>query len=203
MCDEKIQSKPKHWFYDKIIKRFLDIVFSLIALILLSPIILILFILIRLKMGSPVIFKQKRPGKDERIFTLYKFRSMTDECDEYGELLPATERLTPFGKLLRKTSLDELPELFNVLKGDMSLVGPRPLRIRYLPYYYEHERVRHQVRPGITGLAQVSGRNNLQWDYRFAYDVKYVEEQSLWLDLKIILTIKKFSRFGRSFAQYC
>ena len=178
--------------YRKFIKRFLDIILSLLALILLSPIILILFILVRIKLGKPAIFKQERPGKNEKIFTLYKFRTMTDENDEDGNLLPDENRLTKFGQVLRKTSLDELPELINILKGDMSIVGPRPLAVIYLPYYNEKEKHRHDVRPGLTGLAQVNGRNTLIWEERFQYDIEYVNNITFVNDCKIILkTIKK------------
>ncbi len=172
--------------YRKFIKRFLDFVLSLIALIILSPIMLIIFILVRIKLGSPAIFKQKRPGKNEKIFTLYKFKTMSDEKDEKGNLLPDEKRLSKFGKILRSTSLDELPELINILKGDMSIVGPRPLLIQYLPLYNDEQKRRHEVRPGLTGLAQVNGRNNLDWDERFKEDVYYVEHISLWEDIKII-----------------
>ena len=172
--------------YRKFIKRFLDFVLSLIALIILSPIMLIIFILVRIKLGSPALFKQKRPGKNEKIFTLYKFKTMSDEKDEKGNLLPDEKRLSKFGKILRSTSLDELPELINILKGDMSIVGPRPLLIQYLPLYNDEQKRRHEVRPGLTGLAQVNGRNNLDWDERFKEDVYYVEHISLWEDIKII-----------------
>lgn len=178
--------------YRKVIKRVLDIIISLAALIILSPVLLIVAILVRCKLGSPVIFHQERPGYHEKIFKLCKFRSMTDERDAEGNLLPDEIRLTKFGKLLRSTSLDELPELWNILKGDMSLIGPRPLLVRYLPYYTESERHRHDVRPGLTGLAQVNGRNALGWEDRFAYDIEYVEKLSLGMDLKIIgMTIGK------------
>ena len=149
--------------YRKFIKRLFDICISGIALLVLSPVLLVLCVLIRTKLGSPILFRQERPGKDEKIFTLCKFRTMTDARDEKGELLPDDVRLTKFGKLLRATSLDELPELWNILKGDMSLIGPRPLLVSYLPYYTEEERLRHSVRPGLTGLAQVSGRNYIDW----------------------------------------
>lgn len=172
--------------YRKGIKRFLDFMLSLIGIIVLSPILLILWILVRMKLGSPVLFHQERPGRHEKIFKLYKFRSMTDERDDQGNLLPDEVRLTKFGKILRSTSLDELPELFNILKGDMSLIGPRPLLVRYLPYYTDEERHRHDVRPGLTGLAQVNGRNALGWEDRFRYDLYYVEHLSFLLDLKII-----------------
>ena len=172
--------------YRKFGKRLFDILISGIGLILLSPLLLIVAILVRVKLGSPVIFHQKRPGRNEQIFTLCKFRTMTDGRDEKGELLPDEVRLTSFGKLLRATSLDELPELWNIFKGEMSLIGPRPLLINYLPYYYENERVRHSVRPGLTGFAQVNGRNFLGWDDRLAKDVYYVEHLSFLLDLKIL-----------------
>jgi len=168
------------------VKRFLDFMLSLMGIIVLSPILLILWILVRVKLGSPVLFHQERPGRNEKIFKLYKFRSMTDERDEQGNLLPDEVRLTKFGKVLRSTSLDELQELFNILKGDMSLIGPRPLLVRYLPYYTDEERHRHDVRPGLTGLAQVNGRNALGWEDRFRYDLYYVEHLSFLMDLKII-----------------
>lgn len=171
--------------YRYCIKRILDIIISGIALLLLSPVFLILAILVRTKLGCPVIFHQERPGYREKIFTLCKFRTMTDERDENGELLPDARRLTPFGSFLRKTSLDELPELWNIFKGDMSLIGPRPLLIGYLPYYTERERLRHTVRPGLTGLSQVSGRNFLGWDERLAKDVEYVEHLSFLMDVKV------------------
>lgn len=177
--------------YKNCIKRLLDILLSSIGIILLSWLYLILFILVRAKLGSPVLFKQERPGKNEKIFTLYKFRTMTDARDENGNLLPDSIRLTGFGKLLRATSLDELPELFNILKGDMSLIGPRPLLVSYLPYYSEREKLRHTVRPGLTGLAQVSGRNFIDWDHRLQKDVEYVEHLSFGMDLKVLwLTVK-------------
>ena len=172
--------------YKTYIKRFLDIVISLCAIIILSPIYMVLGILVRCKLGSPVLFHQDRPGKDGRIFHMYKFRSMTDERDENGELLSDEVRLTPFGKKLRATSLDELPELFCILKGDMSLVGPRPLLVRYLPLYSERQRHRHDVRPGLTGWAQVNGRNTLTWPQKFEYDVEYTEKVSFLMDIKIL-----------------
>ncbi len=178
--------------YKKYIKRMLDLILSLLALIILMPIMIIIWLLVRIKLGKPAIFKQERPGKDEKIFTLYKFRTMTDEKDENGELLPDSERLTKFGKILRSTSLDELPELINIIKGDMSIVGPRPLLVRYLPYYTEKERHRHDVRPGLTGLAQVNGRNTVDWDERLKLDVEYVRNCNFMNDVKIVLkTIKK------------
>lgn len=173
--------------YNRFIKRWIDIILSLIAIIVLSPVFLIIWFLVRIRLGSPVIFKQERPGKDEKIFCMYKFRSMTDEKDGDGNLLPDEERLTKFGKKLRSTSLDELPELINILKGDMSIVGPRPLLVRYLPLYNDRQRRRHEVRPGFTGLAQIKGRNSISWKKKFEWDVRYVEHVSLLLDLKIIL----------------
>ncbi len=172
--------------YKKYIKRILDILISLSAIILLWPVYLVLFILVRSKLGSPVLFKQKRPGYKGEIFDMYKFRSMTDERGEKGELLPDEVRLTDFGKKLRSTSLDELPELFNILKGDMSLVGPRPLLVQYLPLYNERQSHRHDVKPGLTGLAQVKGRNSLSWEEKFEYDVTYTENVTFINDLKII-----------------
>lgn len=173
--------------YEKYIKRPLDCVLAACALILLSPVLLVVAILVRLKLGAPVIFHQERPGKDERIFRLCKFRTMTDERNERGELLPDAERLTRFGAVLRRTSLDELPELVNILKGDMAIVGPRPLLVRYLPWYTAREKRRHEVRPGLTGLAQVSGRNYVGWDRRLDLDVRYAERITFWGDLQIIL----------------
>lgn len=173
--------------YAKYIKRILDFILSLIALIVLSPVLLVVAILVRIKLGSPIIFKQQRPGKDERIFTLYKFRTLTDKKDENGNLLPDSERLTKFGKVLRSTSLDELPELVNILKGDMSIVGPRPLLVKYLPYYTEEERHRHDVRPGLTGLAQVSGRNTISWKEKFDKDIEYVNNISFFNDCSVII----------------
>ena len=178
--------------YRKYIKRLLDIVISLCGIIVLSPVYLVLGILVRVKLGTPVIFKQERPGKDEKIFPMYKFRSMTDEKDESGNLLSDEVRLTSFGKKLRSTSLDEIPELVNILKGDMSLIGPRPLLVRYLPWYTEEERHRHDVRPGLTGLAQVNGRNALGWEDRFSYDLEYVNHLTFLMDVKIIcMTVGK------------
>ncbi|AEE95270.1 sugar transferase [Mahella australiensis 50-1 BON] len=173
---------------------------SLCAIIILSPLLLVIALLVRIYLGRPVIFKQKRPGLNERIFTLYKFRTMTDDKDENGHLLPDEVRLTKFGKFLRSTSIDELPELFNILKGDMSIVGPRPLLVQYLPLYDAHQRRRHEVRPGLTGLAQVSGRNAISWEDRFNLDVQYVDNVSFINDWKIIfLTVKKvFAREGIS-----
>ena len=173
--------------YRNYIKRLLDIVISLCGIIVLSPVYLILGILVKKKLGTPIIFRQERPGKNEKIFHLYKFRSMTDEKDADGNLLPDEVRLTSFGKKLRSTSLDELPELFNILKGDMSLIGPRPLLVRYLPRYNEFQRHRHDVRPGLTGLAQVNGRNAITWEKKFEYDVEYVRKLSFALDARIFM----------------
>ena len=178
-------------FYAKYIKRMFDIVLSLMAIILLSPVLLLSAVLVRFKLGSPVLFKQKRPGLNEEIFEMYKFRTMTNEKDKNGDLLPDSERLTSFGKKLRATSLDELPELFNILKGDMSIVGPRPLLISYLELYNNEQKKRHNVRPGLTGLAQIKGRNTVNWNQRFNYDVKYIETISFVNDLKIIFSTIK------------
>ena len=178
--------------YKKVIKRMIDFLLSLITLLLFSPIFIIVAFFVRIKLGSPVFFCQKRPGKDEKIFTIYKFRTMTDKRDESGKLGSDDIRLTPFGRKLRATSLDELPQLLNVLKGDMAIVGPRPLMVEYLPYYTEEEKLRHTVRPGITGLAQVKGRNSLSWEDKFAFDIQYVKKMSFILDLKIIIeTVSK------------
>jgi len=182
--------------YRKYFKRVFDFVCSLLALIVLSPVLLITALLVRIKLGTPVIFKQKRPGLNEKIFTLYKFRTMTDQKDDLGNLLPDEVRLTKFGKMLRSTSLDELPELWNILKGDMSVVGPRPLAVQYLPYYTDEERKRHSVRPGLTGLAQVNGRNAVTWENRFQNDLEYVNSLSFIFDLLIIFrtVVKVFKR---------
>lgn len=177
--------------YKRYIKRFLDFILSLLAIVVLSPIYLVVAILVKTKLGSPVLFTQDRPGKDEKIFKMYKFRTMTDQRDEEGNLLPDDIRLTKFGKLLRSTSLDELPELFNILKGDMSIVGPRPLLVRYLPLYNEHQKHRHDVRPGFTGWAQCNGRNAISWEEKFDLDVYYVNHISFLLDLKIIFKTVK------------
>jgi len=173
-------------------KRLMDILGSFFGLVLLSPVLIVVSILVRLKLGSPILFQQVRPGLGGKPFNMMKFRTMTDERDENGGLLPDDMRLTKFGAFLRSTSLDELPELINVLKGDMSLVGPRPLLMEYLPLYSERQYRRHEVRPGITGWAQINGRNALSWDEKFELDVWYVENRSLWLDIKILfLTVLK------------
>ncbi len=172
--------------YQKYIKRLLDIVISLTALVILSPVLLVVAVLVRVKLGAPVIFHQDRPGYHEKVFKLCKFRSMTDACDADGKLLPDEVRLTKFGKALRATSLDELPELWNILKGDMSLIGPRPLLVKYLPLYNAFQRHRHDVKPGLTGWAQVNGRNAITWEKRFEYDVYYVNHTSFMMDLKIL-----------------
>ena len=187
-------------FYEKYIKRLMDMLLSGLALIVLSPVLLVTAVLVRTKLGSPVIFCQERPGKDEKIFRLYKFRSMTDEKDENGNLLPDEIRLTRFGRLLRSTSLDELPELWNIFRGDMSIVGPRPLLVRYLPRYNEEQKHRHDVRPGLTGWAQINGRNAISWEEKFRLDVWYVRNLRFTTDVKIIfLTVKKvFCREGIS-----
>lgn len=172
--------------YKRFVKRCLDFLLSLAALIILSPVLLLVAILVRCKLGSPILFKQKRPGLHEKIFCMYKFRTMTDAKDADGNLLPDEVRLTKFGKLLRSTSLDELPELFNILKGDMAIVGPRPLLVQYLSRYNERQHHRHDVRPGFTGLAQVNGRNSISWQEKFEWDVRYVENVSFLMDLRII-----------------
>ena len=184
--------KPNKGIYRRFLKRPLDFILSLMAIIVLSPVLIIVGVLVRFKLGSPILFKQKRPGLNEKIFTMYKFRTMTDEKDENGELLPDSVRLKKFGRMLRSTSLDELPELFNILKGDMSIVGPRPLLIQYLELYNEHQKKRHEVRPGLSGHAQVNGRNAISWEDKFNLDVEYVDSVSFIGDWKIIfLTIKK------------
>ena len=193
-----MEHKPT--FYEKYGKRALDIVLSGGALAVLSPVIAVTALLVRCKLGAPVIFCQSRPGKDGKIFKLYKFRTMTDQRDAQGNPLPDEVRLTPFGKLLRSTSLDELPELWNILRGDMSIVGPRPLLVKYLPLYNEEQRHRHDVLPGLTGWAQVNGRNSITWEDKFRLDLWYVRNISFALDLKILfLTVKKvFCREGIS-----
>jgi sugar transferase EpsL len=182
-------------------KRLFDLLFSILALVVLSPVLVVVAFLVRIRLGSPVLFKQIRPGLHNKPFVIFKFRTMTDERSQNSELLSDAERLINFGRLLRRTSLDELPELFNVLKGDMSLVGPRPLLIEYLPLYSEEQAKRHDVRPGITGWAQVNGRNSISWEEKFELDVLYVNNRSLWLDIKILwLTlIKVVAREGVTF----
>lgn len=178
--------------YAKYIKRILDFTLSLVALIILMPLMIILWVLVRIKLGKPAIFKQQRPGKNEKIFTLYKFRTMTDEKDENGNLLPDEKRLTKFGKFLRSTSLDELPELWNIVKGDMSIVGPRPQLVKDMVFMTEQQRKRHKVRQGLTGLAQINGRNNITWEQKINYDLEYINNVSFKNDCKIILkTIEK------------
>lgn len=186
--------------YERYVKRAFDFAIALVVLVLFWWVYAIIAILVRVKLGSPVIFAQERPGKDEKIFKLYKFRTMTDECDENGELLPDEVRLTKFGKALRSTSLDELPELFNMLKGDMSLIGPRPLLVQYLPLYNEEQRHRHDIRPGLTGWAQVNGRNAISWEEKFEYDVEYARNCTFSMDVRVFLTTFKvlFSRSGIS-----
>lgn len=176
----------KDGIYNKYIKRFLDIVCALAAIIVFCWLYVIVAVLVRVNLGSPVIFKQPRPGKNEKIFNIYKFRTMTDATDAEGNLLPDEQRLTKFGKFLRSTSLDELPEAFCILNGSMSVVGPRPLLVEYLPYYTDEERHRHDVKPGLTGLAQVNGRNNISWEEKFEYDLQYVRNISFSEDIKII-----------------
>ncbi len=195
-----IKPIKKNGLYTKYFKRTMDFILSLAALIVLSPVLLVTAILVCIKLGSPVIFKQKRPGHNEKIFMMYKFRTMTDEKDENGELQPDEVRLTKFGRLLRSTSLDELPGLFNILKGDMSIIGPRPLLVQYLPLYNEHQRRRHEVRPGLSGLAQVNGRNAISWEEKFDLDVEYVDNITFIGDWEIILKTlaKVFKREGIS-----
>lgn len=181
-----------NFFYRNYGKRMIDIILSFVAVIILSPLLIIIGVLIYFKLGSPILFTQERPGKDGEIFKLYKFRTMTDEKDGDGVLLPDSVRLTKFGKFLRSTSLDELPELWNILIGDMSIVGPRPLLVQYLPLYNNHQKRRHDVRPGLTGYAQVNGRNAISWQEKFHYDVEYVDKISFLLDTQIVLkTIKQ------------
>lgn len=188
--------------YKIFIKRALDIIISLLALIILSPLLILISILVRIKLGSPVFFRQLRPGKNEKIFGILKFRSMTDKRDENGNLLSDEMRITKFGQFLRSTSIDELPELLNILKGDMSMVGPRPLLVQYLELYTEEQKHRHDVKPGLTGLAQINGRNGLTWDEKFKYDIKYVNNVTFYEDCKIILqtVMKVFRREGISSA---
>lgn len=197
----KKRRKRTQDFYTKIVKRFLDVGISILIILGLSWLMLIIALLVRINLGSPVIFTQERPGKDGKIFKLYKFRSMSNEKDANGDLLPDSERLNVFGKILRSTSMDELPEVFNILKGDMSIIGPRPLLVKYLNYYNPCEMRRHIVRPGMTGLAQISGRNQLSWKERFEKDLEYVDNVSFTMDMKIFFrTLKKiFMRDGIEF----
>ena len=188
----KYEEKKLHRPYEKYFKRPFDLLCGFAALIVFCWLYIILAIMIRIKLGSPILFTQERPGKDEKIFKLYKFRTMTDEKDEYGKLLPDEMRLTRFGKMLRATSLDEIPEVFNIIKGDMSVVGPRPLLVKYLPLYSEEQKHRHDVRPGLSGHAQVNGRNSVSWEEKFKLDVEYVYNITFWGDLKIIFcTVRK------------
>jgi len=193
----------KKGFYEKHIKRPMDFVLALFALVVLAPLLLVVAILVRVKLGSPVIFKQQRPGLHEKIFTIYKFRTMTEERDALGTLLPDGERLTGFGRWLRSTSIDELPELVNIIKGDMSIVGPRPLLVEYLPLYNAHQKRRHEVRPGLSGLAQVSGRNAITWEEKFDLDVEYADAIGFKKDSQIILktiwkVVKKDGVYGKN-----
>lgn len=193
-----IQQTNSGGIYQRFLKRPMDFILALCAIIVLSPVLLMVALLVRIKLGSPVIFKQQRPGLNEKIFTLYKFRTMTDEKDEKGELFPDSERLTKFGRMLRSTSLDELPELFNILKGDMSVIGPRPLLVQYLPLYNEQQKRRHEVRPGLSGLAQINGRNAITWEEKFVLDVEYIDNISFIKDWTLIVKtiIKAFKREG-------
>ncbi len=191
-----ISNRRRKGIYERLFKRQMDFILSLIAIVVLSPVLLIVAILVRLKLGSPVLFKQKRPGLDEKIFTMYKFRTMTDERDENGELLPDSVRLTRFGKMLRATSLDELPELFNILKGDMSVVGPRPQLVRDMVFMTVEQRRRHSVHPGLTGWAQVNGRNNITWEEKLSLDLEYIDDVRFVKEWKIIFmtTAKVFKK---------
>jgi lipopolysaccharide/colanic/teichoic acid biosynthesis glycosyltransferase len=194
------EAKANKSIYRRFLKRPLDFILSLIAIVILSPVLITVSILVRVKLGRPVLFKQKRPGFNEKIFTMYKFRTMTDEKGENGVLLPDSVRLTKFGKMLRSTSLDELPELINILKSDMSFIGPRPLLVQYLPLYNDHQRRRHEVKPGLSGLAQVNGRNAISWEEKFKLDVDYVDNVTFLLDCKIVFKTLKtiFVREGIS-----
>lgn len=192
-CEKMKQHKP-YGIYEKYFKRPLDFICGMAAIIVFSPLYIIIAVLVRIKLGTPVLFTQERPGKDEKIFKLYKFRTMTDATDEDGILLSDEERLTSFGKFLRATSLDEIPEAFNIVKGDMSVIGPRPLLVKYLPLYNEEQRHRHDVKPGLSGLAQINGRNTATWQERFAYDITYVQKITFLGDVKII-----FKTVGKAF----
>ncbi len=192
--------KP-YGLYEKYFKRVIDLICGILAIIVFGWLYIIVAILVRIKLGTPVLFRQKRPGKDGKIFEMYKFRSMSNAKNENGELLPDSERLTKFGRFLRSTSLDELPEAFNIIKGDMSVIGPRPLAVQYLPFYSEEEMHRHDVRPGLSGLAQVCGRNSITWEDRFAYDIRYVNKITFWGDLKIIFLSVKTALFRESIGE--
>ena len=196
--DDGVRKAGNKGPYEAFFKRLIDIIISALFIILFFWLYLIIAIIVRINLGSPVLFTQDRPGKNGKLFKLYKFRSMTNETDENGKLLPDPQRLTKFGRILRATSLDELPELVNILKGEMSIVGPRPLGLKYIPYYTDEERHRHDIRPGLTGLAQVRGRNNLSWEEKFAYDLEYVKNISFPLDVKILFetVIKVFKHEG-------
>lgn len=184
--------EPSKGIYRRFLKRPMDFILSLMAIIVLSPVLIIVGVLVRFKLGSPVLFKQKRPGLNEKIFTMYKFRTMTDEKDDNGELLPDSVRLTKFGRMLRSTSLDELPELFNILKGDMSIVGPRPQLVRDMVFMTPEQRIRHTIHPGLTGWAQVNGRNNVTWEEKLSLDLEYFNEITFVKDIKIIfMTVAK------------
>ena len=200
LAEKKMKKKKYNGIYEQFIKRPMDCFLATLSLLILSPVILILSLLVRVFLGSPVFFEQDRPGKDGKVFKLYKFRTMTDGKDENGQLLADEKRLTTFGKILRSSSLDELPELFNIIKGEMSLIGPRPLLVRYLPLYNEKQARRHDVRPGLTGLAQSRGRNSLSWEEKFKLDVEYVDHITFLGDLKIIAdtVVKVFKREGIS-----
>lgn len=183
----KTSTHIPYGIYEAAIKRPLDLILAILAFILLSPVMAIVALMVRVKLGSPLLFRQPRPGLNGKIFTIFKYRTMTDQRGEDGELLPDEKRLTSFGKMLRSTSLDELPELINIIKGDMAIVGPRPLLVEYLPRYDERQKTRHDVRPGLTGLAQISGRNNLSWNEKLEEDVKYIEKITFFMDFRIIL----------------
>lgn len=200
LAEKKIKKKKHRGIYERFIKRPMDCFLATLSLLFLSPVILILSLLVRVFLGSPVLFEQDRPGKDGKVFKLYKFRTMTDKRDEDGQLLADEKRLTTFGKLLRSSSLDELPELFNIIKGEMSLIGPRPLLVKYLPLYNEEQAKRHDVRPGLTGLAQSRGRNSLSWEEKFKLDVEYVNHITFLGDLKILVdtVVKVLKREGIS-----
>jgi len=198
--NSKVPGQVRRNFYSRYIKRLLDLVLSFCAVIVLSPVLITVAVLVRVKLGSPVLFKPRRPGLNEKVFTLYKFRTMSNKKDRNGVLLPDSVRLTKFGRILRSTSLDELPELFNIIRGDMAVVGPRPLAEQYLPFYTPEERKRHSVRPGLAGLAQNNGRNALGWEEKFAYDIDYANRVSFRLDISIIWatvkTVQKRSDIG-------